>query len=51
MERKYGANYTCGKNRGDFIIVDGNLVTGQNPASGIPMAKAIIEILNKKQSL
>jgi len=45
--RKYGANYTCGKNWGDYIITDGNLVTGQNPASSIPMARAIIEILNK----
>lgn len=47
--RKYGANYTCGKNWGNYIMVDRNLVTGQNPASSIPMAKAIIEILNKKQ--
>ncbi len=47
--RKYGANYSCGKNWGNYIMVDGNLVTGQNPASSIPMAKAIIELLNKKQ--
>ena len=47
--RKYGANYTCGtKNWGDYVMVDGNLITGQNPASSIPMAKAIIEVLNKK---
>lgn len=45
--RKYGANYTCGKNWGDYVIVDGNLITGQNPASSIPMAKAIIAALNK----
>lgn len=49
--RKYGANYTCGANWGDYIMVDGNLITGQNPASSIPMAKAIIEILNKRQPL
>jgi putative intracellular protease/amidase len=50
--RKYGANYTCGaKNWGDYVMVDGNLITGQNPASSIPMAKAIIEVLNKKQQL
>ncbi|RLJ69304.1 type 1 glutamine amidotransferase domain-containing protein [Pedobacter alluvionis] len=49
--RKYGANYTCGKNWANYIIVDDNLVTGQNPASSIPMAKAIIELLSKKQSL
>ena len=47
--RKYGANYTCGKNWGNHIVVDGNLVTGQNPASSVPMAKAIIELLSKKQ--
>lgn len=49
--RKYGANYSCGRNWGNYIMVDGNLVTGQNPASSIPMAKAIIDLLNKKQSL
>lgn len=49
--RKYGANYSCGKNWGNYIVVDKNLVTGQNPASSVPMAKAIIELLNKKQSL
>ena len=49
--RKYGANYTCGaKNWGDYVMVDGNLITGQNPASSIPMAKAIIEVLNKSNS-
>ncbi|WP_153796585.1 type 1 glutamine amidotransferase domain-containing protein [Foetidibacter luteolus] len=47
--RKYGANYTCGaKNWGDYIMVDGNLITGQNPASSISMAKAIIETLQQK---
>lgn len=46
--RKYGANYTCGKNWGDYVMIDGNLITGQNPASSIPMAKAIIEALNEK---
>lgn len=46
--RKYGANYSCGQNWGNYVIVDGNLVTGQNPASSIPMAKAIIGILKQK---
>ncbi|THU39218.1 type 1 glutamine amidotransferase domain-containing protein [Niastella caeni] len=49
--RKYGANYTCGKNWSEYIKVDGNLVTGQNPASSIPMAKAIIDILKESPSL
>jgi putative intracellular protease/amidase len=46
--RKYGANYTCGANWGDYVMVDGNLITGQNPASSIPMAKAIIKVLEAK---
>lgn len=49
--RKYGANYTCGKNWGDYIMIDGNLITGQNPASSISMAKAIIESLKKAKGL
>lgn len=49
--RKNGANYKCGeKNWGEFILVDGNLITGQNPASSIPMAKAIIETLKNTKA-
>lgn len=31
----------------DFHIVDGRLVTGQNPASASSTAKAAIEVFNK----
>jgi putative intracellular protease/amidase len=46
--RKSGAKYEKGENWGTFIVIDNNLITGQNPASSIPMAKAIIEVLIKK---
>jgi len=29
------------------VVVDGRLVTGQNPASAIPMAEALVGILAK----
>jgi putative intracellular protease/amidase len=47
--RKYGAAYTCGKNWGDYVMIDGNLITGQNPASSVSMARAIIEALKKSK--
>ncbi len=47
--RKYGATYKRGEqNWGSFVVVDKNLITGQNPASSTPMAKEIISALNKK---
>ena len=48
--RQCGAIYERGdKNWGAFIVRDGNLISGQNPASSITMAKAIIEDLSKKK--
>ncbi|MBL7683909.1 MAG: type 1 glutamine amidotransferase domain-containing protein [Flavipsychrobacter sp.] len=48
--RQCGAVYQRGdKNWGAFIVHDRNLISGQNPASSIPMAEAIIEELNKKK--
>lgn len=32
------------------VIVDGHLLTGQNPASSIPLAEAVIQQLRAKQS-
>ena len=29
------------------VVVDGNLITGQNPASASPIGKAILEALQK----
>lgn len=46
--RQCGAVYQRGeKNWGAFIVRDGNMISGQNPASSIPMAEAIIEDLQK----
>ncbi len=45
--RKYGAKYEKGENWSDFIVIDKNLITGQNPASSVSMAEAIIKELNK----
>ena len=44
-----GAKFTCVKNWGCNVEVDGNLITGQNPFSGTEAGKAIIEALEKKQ--
>ncbi|WP_289847737.1 hypothetical protein [Pseudoalteromonas sp. C2R02] len=31
------------------VVIDGRLITGQNPASAIPMAKSLITMLKLKQ--
>lgn len=46
MLRKAGADYDKGPNWGAFIVRDGNLLTGQNPASSKPLAEAVIAALN-----
>ncbi|MER8550743.1 type 1 glutamine amidotransferase domain-containing protein [Mesorhizobium sp. M0976] len=43
--RKSGALYEKGPNWGAFIVKDGNLMTGQNPASTAPLADAVIAVL------
>ena len=43
--RQRGARYEQGPNWGAYIVRDGNLVTGQNPASSRPLAHAVIEAL------
>jgi putative intracellular protease/amidase len=45
--RKKGANYKRGtKNWEPFVITDGNLISGQNPSSSLPMAETIINVLS-----
>ena len=47
--RKYGADYQrAPKNWEAFIVMDENLISGQNPASSAPMADAVIEALESK---
>lgn len=43
--RKLGAVYEKGPNWGAFTVEDGNLLTGQNPASTAMLAKAVVEAL------
>lgn len=43
--RKSGAVFAQGPNWGAFIVKDGNLLTGQNPASSSMLAEAVIETL------
>lgn len=42
-----GAKYESTDNWQPRIVVDGRLMTGQNPASGGPLAEAIVEALRK----
>lgn len=43
--RKAGAIYEKGPNWGAFVVVDGNLMSGQNPASSAPLAEAVLKAL------
>ncbi len=40
-----GANYSKNDDWHPYSITDGNLITGQNPASSDPVAKAVLEII------
>jgi putative intracellular protease/amidase len=42
-----GATFSKIKNWGVHTVADGQLITGQNPASSGPTAKVLIETLNK----
>jgi putative intracellular protease/amidase len=43
--KELGGNYSCGNDWGEHVVVDGNLITGQNPASAGAVAKAVIDSL------
>ena len=43
--RKSGARYEKGPNWGAYVVRDGNLLTGQNPASSAPLADAVLAAL------
>jgi putative intracellular protease/amidase len=40
--RKSGARYEKGKNWAPHIVKDGNLLSGQNPASTAPLVEAVL---------
>jgi putative intracellular protease/amidase len=43
-----GAQFQKGADWGDFCVSDGNLVTGQNPASSAATAKALLQLLGHR---
>jgi putative intracellular protease/amidase len=43
-----GATFSKVKNRGAHTVADGQLITGQNPASSGPAAKILLEKLNNR---
>jgi putative intracellular protease/amidase len=43
-----GAIFSKVKNWGVYTVTDGQLITGQNPASSGPAAKLLIDTVNKK---
>jgi putative intracellular protease/amidase len=45
---RLGAIFSKVKNWGVHTVTDGQLITGQNPASSGPTARVLIEVLNKK---
>ncbi|MBV8458925.1 MAG: type 1 glutamine amidotransferase domain-containing protein [Acetobacteraceae bacterium] len=45
---RLGAIFSKVKNWGVHTLTDGQLITGQNPASSGPAAKVLIDTLNKK---
>jgi putative intracellular protease/amidase len=44
--REAGADFDGGPAFGPHVVVDGNLITGQNPASAQPSAEAVVAYLN-----
>ncbi len=43
--RELGAEFVAASNWSDHVVVDGNLITGQNPQSSGSTAQAVIEVL------
>jgi len=43
--RAAGADYSAGPAWQPYVVVDGNLITGQNPASGGAAAEALLKAL------
>lgn len=48
MLKETGAKYSNGSNWQPFVVEDGNLITGQNPASSAEAARKLLKLLNKK---
>ncbi|HEV7708852.1 MAG TPA: hypothetical protein VGP16_11710 [Asanoa sp.] len=48
--RAGGAAYESGPAWGPYVVVDDNLITGQNPASGEAVAEAVLKALATQAS-
>ena len=46
MLKANGGTYSKGDDWGPYVVRDGLLITGQNPASSAPAAAALVELLN-----
>lgn len=46
MNKASGNRYECGEPWKSFVVVDENVVTGQNPASSADTARAVLELLS-----
>ncbi|OEY67551.1 type 1 glutamine amidotransferase domain-containing protein [Marinobacter sp. X15-166B] len=46
MLKERGGKYSCGDDWASYVVTDGHLVTGQNPASSEDAAKALLALLN-----
>jgi putative intracellular protease/amidase len=49
--KRLGGLYSKGPDWGPFVQVDGNLITGQNPASSAPAAEATLKLLRSPDAL
>ena len=47
MLQQQGAHYQKGEDWQSHVVVDGLLVTGQNPASSAATARALLDLLNQ----
>ena len=47
MLKKNGGNYSKGADWQPYVLTDGLLITGQNPASSEPVAKALLQMLGR----
>lgn len=43
--RRLGGKYSCGADWSAHVVVDGNLITGQNPASSVGAAREVLSAL------
>jgi putative intracellular protease/amidase len=49
MLKQNGGQYSKGADWAPYVVTDGNLITGQNPASSEPAAQAALDYLNTKR--